>query len=202
MARIRRPSPGTVLGGLALIVATSGVAAAAIPGSDGTVTACISKDGAVKVIDPAAGKTCTGTQTTVSFASTDATGKVANADKLDGLDSMAFLGANGAAGGDLTGTYPNPSIASGAVGKEKIADDAVDESKLAETNLWTKVANESGFTAQSLLSDPVLELSASVVGPIQLQSEAVTTSKLATDAVTSGKIATDAVTSTQLAPDS
>lgn len=93
-ARIRRPSPGTVLGGLALIVAMSGVAVAAIPGGNGAVTACVSKDGEVKVIDAEAGATCKGSQATVKLASTDATGKVANADKLDGLDSTDFLGAN------------------------------------------------------------------------------------------------------------
>lgn len=40
---LRRPAPGTVVGGLALIVATSGVAVAAIPSSDGTITTCYLK---------------------------------------------------------------------------------------------------------------------------------------------------------------
>jgi hypothetical protein len=41
-------------------------------------------------------------------------------------------GANGAAGGVLTGTYPNPSLAIGAVTTASIADAAVTTSKLAE----------------------------------------------------------------------
>jgi hypothetical protein len=38
-----------------------------------------------------------------------------NANTLDSLDSTAFLRSDVAAGGDLTGAYPNPAIAAGAV---------------------------------------------------------------------------------------
>lgn len=59
MARLRRPSPGTVLGGLALIVATSGVAVAAIPESDGVIHGCYSSaSGQLRVIDTEEGDTC------------------------------------------------------------------------------------------------------------------------------------------------
>jgi hypothetical protein len=57
------------------------------------VTACISRNGDNRVVDAEAGKTCPDTQTTVRLASTDATGKVADADLLDGFDSSGFLGA-------------------------------------------------------------------------------------------------------------
>jgi len=54
----------------------------------------------------------------------NSTTKVAklNADKLDNLDSAAFQRANAAAGGDLSGTYPNPQIAPGSVGSEEVED--------------------------------------------------------------------------------
>lgn len=100
--RIQRPSPGTALGLLALIVATSGVAVAAIPGADRTVTGCISRGGELRVIDGESGDTCPGSHTTVKLAVTDAAGKVSNSDLLDGKDSTDFLGATAkAADADL-----------------------------------------------------------------------------------------------------
>lgn len=86
-----RPSPAVVIALLALIVATSGVAVAAIPDDDGTVTACLSPGGTVKVIDAEAGETCPRKHEAVRLASTDAAGKVADADKLDGKDSTSFV---------------------------------------------------------------------------------------------------------------
>lgn len=44
-----------------------------------------------------------------------------NADKLDNLDSNDFQSANAQAGGALSGNYPNPQIAAGAVGATELA---------------------------------------------------------------------------------
>jgi hypothetical protein len=45
-----------------------------------------------------------------------------NADELDGQDASAFVQQGAAAGGDLTGIYPNPSIAPNAVASNEVQD--------------------------------------------------------------------------------
>ena len=89
--RLRKPSFGTFLGAVALLVATTGMAVASVPRSDGSVPACYhSKTGVLRVIDVDAGQGCTPAERPLRIASTDANGKVANADKLDGLDGSAY----------------------------------------------------------------------------------------------------------------
>ena len=57
----------------------------------------------------------------------------ADAELLDGLDSAAFLRTGAAAGGDLTGTYPDPAIAAGAVTADKLAFDPATQAELDAT---------------------------------------------------------------------
>lgn len=45
-----------------------------------------------------------------------------SADKLDDKDSTDFQQANATANGDLSGNYPNPQIAQGAVGSDEVAN--------------------------------------------------------------------------------
>lgn len=68
---VRRPSPGTVLGALAVVLALGGGAVAAIPGSDGSVSACYStKNGSVRIIDAEAGATCKSKERSITWNQT------------------------------------------------------------------------------------------------------------------------------------
>jgi hypothetical protein len=68
MSRFRRPSPGTVIAVIALVVAGAGTAVAAIPGDDGVISSCYStKSGDLRVIDLAKGQKCGNMETSLAW---------------------------------------------------------------------------------------------------------------------------------------
>jgi hypothetical protein len=88
---IRKPSVGAVLGTVALVVALSGVALATIPSANGSIAGCYNmRTGLLRVIDAEAGQQCGPQEKAISFAAVDGAGRVADADRLDGLDSDAY----------------------------------------------------------------------------------------------------------------
>jgi hypothetical protein len=83
LGRIPRPTPAMAVALLALLIAASGAAVAAIPSSDGTITACLNKTGALRIINAEGGQTCTSKETQLSWKD-GIHGKVADSELLDG----------------------------------------------------------------------------------------------------------------------
>lgn len=67
-SRLRGMSPSMAIALLALVVAVGGVAVASIPSADGAIEGCYDNStGALRVIDPAAGGTCRGGETALTW---------------------------------------------------------------------------------------------------------------------------------------
>ena len=100
--RPRRPSPGTLIALLALVVASGGVAYAAIPDSGGAIHGCYSGSGSLRVVDRDSGAICKGSETALTFNQTGPPGPrgedgLDGEDGEDGLDGLDGLDADDAA---------------------------------------------------------------------------------------------------------
>ena len=73
----------------------------------------------VRVIDPSAGGVCNERQTPLRWKD-GISGPVADSDRLDGKDASEFVQNGQGAGGDLTGSYPAPTVRPGAIGPSQV----------------------------------------------------------------------------------
>ncbi len=153
-----KPSPAMAVALMSLFVALSGVAYATV--SKNSVKSKHVKDGALQGKDLKA-DTVTGAQVAESTLT---------------LPSSAT--PSGAAGGDLSGTYPNPLIGNDKVTSAKVAADSLTAADLAPDSVGSSEVAADSLTAGDLAPDSV--------GSSEIAANAVGTSE-----VTAGSIGSD-----------
>jgi excisionase family DNA binding protein len=162
-------------GGQLLIASALGVPTFASLSGDATLAA----NGSLTLADTAVATGTYGDATHVGQFTVDSKGRIVTASAV----VISGVAPSGAAGGDLTGSYPNPTIA-------KLQNSTLTITAPASGNYLAY--NGSAFVNQSFSGD----LTVSGAGVSTIATNAITTSKIADGNVTNAKLANSSLTVT------
>ena len=129
-----------------------------------------------------------------------------DSDSVDGLHSSDLIKVGDAAGGDLTGNYPDPELAAGAVGNAELAADAVSTDKILdgtilEADLAFDTVTQAELDAEIAAREAGDQHTGDVAGPhddLQIEPGVVGSNEITDGSIQEVDLSFDAATQAEL----